>query len=151
MAGFPEAKLTDEAKAFAVCALACFDPPSVVAAAIRTEFGITITPQTAEAYDPTKRAGRRLADKWIALFETTRKEFLENTAAIPIANRAVRLRRLDRMCVGAEGRGNYPLASQIIEQAAKECGDVFTNKNRDTGSNEVVVRIIGGLPSGDGS
>jgi hypothetical protein len=151
MAGFPEAKLTDEAKAFAVCAQACFDPPSVVAAAIRSEFNIQITPQTIEAYDPTKRAGRKLAEKWVALFETTRKEFLENTAAIPIANRAVRLRRLDRMSVRAEDKGNYPLAVSIIEQASKECGDVFTNKNRGNDSGEVVVRIYGGLPSGDGS
>lgn len=146
MAGFPEAKLTDEAKAFAVTALACFDPPSVVAAAIRTEFGITITPQTAEAYDPTKRAGRRLADKWVALFETTRKTFLENTAAIPIANRAVRLRRLDRMSLRAEDKGNIPLAVQIIVEAAKECGDVHINRNRPPDSADNVLKIYGGLP-----
>lgn len=146
MAGVPEAKLTDGAKTFVVHALACFDSPSVVAAAVKAEFGIVVTPQAIEAYNPTRHAGRRLADKWKALFETTRAGFLENTAAIGIANRAVRLRRLDRMSVVAEDRGNFPLAVQLIEQAAKEVGEVYVNRKTEGGGDTVVVQIHGGLP-----
>lgn len=137
MADRPEAKLNDEARAFVVCALASFDAPSIVAAAVRKEFGLTITPQSVEAYDPTKRAGRKLSDKWKQLFEQARKTFLEDTSSIPISHRAARLRALSRMATKAEDVGNMALAAQLIEQAAKEVGGAFTNR-----------REIGGIGGG---
>lgn len=146
MAGFPEGKLTDEAKAFVVCALARFDAPTSVAGAVKAEFGIQVSPQAIQAYDPTKHQGKRLADKWVALFDTTRKAFLENIATIPIANRAVRLHRMDRMSAVAETKGNIPLAIQIIVEAAKECGDIHVNRNRPNDGPDNVVTIHGGLP-----
>ncbi|WP_256345640.1 DUF2280 domain-containing protein, partial [Pseudomonas sp. F1002] len=47
---------------------------------------------------------------------------------IPIANRAYRLRALGRMAEKAETMKNMALATQIIEQAAKETGDVYVNR-----------------------
>lgn len=134
MAARGEPKLTNEARAFVVSALASFDPPGIVAGAVKKEFGLIITPQAVEAYDPTKRAGAKLSDKWRNLFEISRRAFLEDTSTIPISHRASRLRALNRMAATAEERGNYVLAAQLHEQAAKECGDVYTNRQRITGS-----------------
>lgn len=122
-----EAKLNDDARTFVVQSLACFDAPSVVAAAVKKEFGFTITPQAVEAYDPTKRAGAKLAEKWKAIFEETRKAFLEDTSKIAASHRAVRLRALQRMAEKAEGVGNMALAASLYEQCAKEMGNAFTN------------------------
>lgn len=128
-----KAKLNQEQQTFAVQSLACFDSPSVVAAALRKEYGVSITPQSIEAYDPTKKAGAKLAAKWRALFEETRKTFLEDTATIAISHRAVRLRALQRMAEKAEGQGNMVLAANLLEQAAKEVGDSYTNRRELTG------------------
>ncbi|MDU9394544.1 DUF2280 domain-containing protein [Pseudomonas sp. zfem002] len=122
------AALSNEVKAFIVQALACFDTPSQVAAAVREEFGLEVTRQKCEAHDPTKRAGRDLAKRWVTLFEDTRKRFREETADIPIANRAFRLRALGRMAEKAETMKNMALSAQLLEQAAKECGDMYVNR-----------------------
>jgi hypothetical protein len=127
MAGKPEPKLNDAARAFVVQSLAMFDPPSVVAAAVKKEFDLIITPQGCEAYNPTKKAGAKLAAKWKALFTETRKAFLEDTAEIGISHRVVRLRALQRMADKAETMGNVALAANLLEQAAKEMGDAYTN------------------------
>jgi hypothetical protein len=127
MAARGEPKLTDEARAYVVAGLACFDAPSVVAANVKKEFGLTITPQGVEAYDPTKRAGRKLGAKWKALFHETRKAFVDATAEIGISHKAVRLRSLERMAQVAEKQGNIALAANLLEQAAKEMGNAYTN------------------------
>ncbi|RED06976.1 DUF2280 domain-containing protein [Ectopseudomonas oleovorans] len=122
------ATLSNDVKAFIVQALACFDTPSQVATAVREEFGIEVTRQQCESHDPTKYAGRDLAKRWRVLFEDTRKRFREETADIPIANRAHRLRTLGRMAEKAEGMRNLALTAQLLEQAAKEVGDVYVNR-----------------------
>ncbi len=124
------AALSNEVKSFIVQALACFDTPSQVATAVREEFGLELTRQQCEAHDPTKRAGRDLAKKWQTLFHDTRKRFREETADIPIANRAFRLRGLARMAEKAENMRNLALTAQLYEQAAKECGDMYVNRAR---------------------
>lgn len=125
------AALKDEVKAFIVQALACFDKPTQVVAAVKEQFKLDVTRQQCEAYDHTKYAGRNLNLKWRTLFDDTRKRFREETADIGIASRAGRLRALDRMAGKAEDKGNFPLAVQIIEQAAKEVGDVYVNRRLD--------------------
>lgn len=125
------AALRAEVKAFIVQALACFDTPSQVAEAVKTEFGITITRQQVESHDPTKYAGKGLGAKWADLFHECRKRFREETADIPIANRAYRLRALGRMAEKAENMRNLALTAQLLEQAAKECGDVFVNRKME--------------------
>lgn len=122
------ATLSNDVKAFIVQALACFDTPSQVAAAVKEEFGIEVSRQQCESHDPTKYAGRDLAKRWRILFEDTRKRFREETADIPIANRAHRLRTLGRMAEKAEGMRNLALTAQLLEQAAKEVGDVYVNR-----------------------
>ncbi|MBV4552287.1 DUF2280 domain-containing protein [Pseudomonas sp. SWRI102] len=122
------AVLRSEVKAFIVQALACFDTPSQVVTAVKTEFGIEISRQQCESHDPTKYAGQGLGAKWVELFHAARKRFREETADIPIANRAFRLRTLGRMAEKAENMKNMALTAQLLEQAAKEVGDVFVNR-----------------------
>jgi hypothetical protein len=119
--------LSAEVQAFIVQALACFDSPSIVAVAVKQEFGLTITRQLAESYDPTKRAAKNLAAKWKTLFDATRKTFLEDTSTIAVSHRAVRLRALQRMADKAETQGNTTGAAALLEQVAKEMGNAFTN------------------------
>ena len=122
------AVLKNEVKSFIVQALACFDTPSQVVEAVKNEYGVVVSRQQVETHDPTKSAGKGLAVKWATLFHDTRKRFREETAEIPIANRAYRLRGLGRMAEKAENMRNLALTAQLYEQAAKETGDVYVNR-----------------------
>ncbi|WGA03104.1 DUF2280 domain-containing protein [Enterobacter ludwigii] len=124
------ATLKGEVKAFIVQSLACFDTPSQVVELVKKEFGLSITRQQVESHDPTKANGRGLAQKWVELFHETRKRFQTELSDIPIANKAYRLRALDRMMTRAEGMKNMALAASLIEQAAKEVGDAYSNKQK---------------------
>jgi hypothetical protein len=68
------------------------------------------------------------ARKWHELFLAERKRFLESTQDIGIANKTYRIQELHKLCVIAIGRKNVKLAAELMEQAAKEMGEVFTNK-----------------------
>ncbi|MDF0543349.1 DUF2280 domain-containing protein [Sphingobium sp. H39-3-25] len=125
--------MTDEIKAFVIQGLASFDSPSQVVTAVKDEYGVTMTPQAVQAYDPTKYAGRGLAPKWRVMFENARKAFVEDSSSIPIAHRSTRLRALQRMAQAAERKGNFPLAAQLHKQAAEEMGNAYTNKREITG------------------
>ncbi|ABY40528.1 hypothetical protein 2.36 [Burkholderia phage Bups phi1] len=124
------AALPDAIKVFIVQSLACFDTISRTAKAVREEFGVEVSPQQCERYDPTKRAGETLSKKYREIFERTREEFLNDTSRIGIAHRAVRLRKLAMAVDKPEERGNLVLMAQLLEQAAKEAGDAFTNRHR---------------------
>ncbi|HBZ8827823.1 TPA: DUF2280 domain-containing protein [Citrobacter freundii] len=138
------ATLKGEVKAFIVQSLACFDTPSQVVEAVKKEFGITIPRQQVESHDPTKANGKGLAKKWVEMFNETRERFQNEISDIPIANKAYRLRVLDRMATRAEGMKNLALTAEIIEQAAKECGDAYTNKHKleHSGPNGGAIQTI---------
>lgn len=129
--------LSDDVKTFIVQALACFDPPSVVVKAVKAEFGEAVTPQQVEAYNPERRAGQGLSEGYREIFRATREAFLEDTASIGISHRVTRLRTLQRLADRAETQGNIALAAQLVVQAAKEVGDVFTNRQRIDASHTV--------------
>jgi hypothetical protein len=138
------AVLRSEVKAFIVQALACFDTPSQVVESVKKEFGIEISRQQCESHDPTKFAGKQLGAKWAELFHAARARFREETADIPIANRAFRLRAMSRFVERAEAMKNIGLAMQILEQAAKEVGDVYVNrqtKNENPHDNLAPTRV----------
>lgn len=138
------AALKGEVKAFIVQSLACFDTPSQVVESVKKEFGLSITRQQVESHDPTKANGRGLAQKWADMFNATRERFQSEISDIPIANKAYRLRVLDRMATRAEGMKNLALTAEIIEQAAKECGDAYTNKHKfeHSGPNGGAIQTI---------
>jgi hypothetical protein len=124
------ATLNDDVKRFIVQALACYDQPTQVAEAVKEEFRLEVSRMQVSAYDPTKAMGKGLSKKWRDLFEETRKKFLEDASGIPIANQTFRLRVLNRLMTKAERQGNAALAAQLVEQASKEVGGAFTNKQK---------------------
>lgn len=124
------AALKPDVKAFIIQSLACYDTPSQVVEAVQKEFGINITRQQAESHDPTKASGKTLAKKWVDLFNATRERFLNEISDIPIANKAYRLRVLQRMSTTAENMKNIGMTAQLLEQAAKEVGEAYSNKQK---------------------
>lgn len=122
------AALKPEVRAFIVQELACFDTPSQIVESVQKEFKVQVTRQQVASHDPTKVAGKGLAQKWVDLFNRTRDRFLNEISDIPIANKAYRLRVLQRMSTTAEGMKNLGMTAQLLEQAAKEVGDAYTNK-----------------------
>jgi hypothetical protein len=126
----PRAKLDDSHRTYIVQRFAVFRTPSEVQADFAAEFpdAPSITRQGVEAYNPESRNGRKLAKKWKAVFDTTRKAFLDDTASIGIANRNVRLRILDDLVTEARTRKNPKLVAELLEQAAKEVGDAYSNR-----------------------
>ncbi|HBQ8821608.1 DUF2280 domain-containing protein [Klebsiella pneumoniae] len=124
------AALKPEIKAFIVQSVACFDTPSQVVESVLKEFGVQITRQQVEQNDPTKISGKGLAQKWVDLFNRTRDRFLNEISDIPIANKAYRLRVLQRMSTTAENMKNIGMTAQLLEQAAKEVGEAYSNKQK---------------------
>jgi hypothetical protein len=129
------AVLTEEAKVTLVQALACYDTPTQAAEAVAQEHGIKIERMQAWKYDPTKPAGKNLSKKLVDLFHATRAAFLKDTASIPVAQQAYRLRVLQKEVERAQARGNTAMVAQLLEQAAKESGGAFTNRRELTGAN----------------
>ncbi|HDG5073871.1 TPA: DUF2280 domain-containing protein [Klebsiella pneumoniae] len=124
------AALKPEVKAYIIQMLACYGTPSQVVEAVQKDFGIAITRQQVETHDPTKVSGKTLAKKWVDLFNLTRDRFLNEISDIPIANKAYRLRVLQRMSTTAENMKNIGMTAQLLEQAAKEVGEAYSNKQK---------------------
>ncbi|RRA01120.1 DUF2280 domain-containing protein [Burkholderia cepacia] len=115
------AALPEPVKARIVQGLACFDSPSHVARDILAEFGLVVTPQHCESYDPTKAAGAKVGKKRRAAFEAIRAAFLADLGQTATSHRAVRLRRLERLMTRAETSGNIVLTAQLLDQISREC------------------------------
>lgn len=122
------AKLKEVVQVYIVRALASFESPSKVAEMVKEEFGLVVTRQQVAAYDATKTTGRTMAKRWRELHAVEREKFQKEVMDIPIANQAYRLKQLQDMYSLAIKRKNIVLASQLMEQAAKELGGMFTAK-----------------------
>ncbi|MEH4241415.1 DUF2280 domain-containing protein [Klebsiella michiganensis] len=131
------AALKPEVRAFIIQELACFDTPSQIVESVQKEFKVQVTRQLVASHDPTKAAGKGLAKKWVDLFNELRDRFLNEISDIPIANKAYRLRVLQRMSTNAENMKNIGMTAQLLEQAAKEVGEAYTNRQKveHTGAN----------------
>lgn len=121
-------KLSTEMQLFVVQQLALFEKPTMVMNALKETYGVEVALPAVLYYDITSP---NFPEKWRETFEKIRADFLENTATIPIANKAFRLRELDRLYHRNKGsRMENPVEQRAtLEQAAKESGDVFTNKH----------------------
>jgi hypothetical protein len=144
------ATLTEPQKAFVVQELARFQTPSQVVAAVQAELGVSVTPSQVQAYDPTKYSGRKLSKKWREVFERTRERYLEQVSDVPLAHRGYRLQQLQELYEKARamGRdGNVPLSKEIILEAEKIVGELYTNRRmlehtgRGGGPIEVAARL----------
>ena len=122
----PATILDDEVKAFIVRGLARYESPSRVAEAVKTVFGIEVNRQQVFSYHA--RGSRPPAERWCELFEVTQAAFLADLSAIGIAQKAVRLRMLERFANDAEARGQTIRAARFMEQAAKECGGIYEGR-----------------------
>ena len=120
------AQLKKEVKLFIVRSLAIFNTPTETAELVYQEFGLKVTKQNCEKYDPTKRTAQNLSQELRDEFFATREEFLNTPKNIPIANKVYRLQKLQKIVDGA-GK-NSVLVMNALEQAAKEVGGAFTNQ-----------------------
>lgn len=120
------ATLTKKQKRLLVTELATFSTPSEAAETVKDEFGVEVSRQQAAYYDPS--AGERPAERWRNLFRRTREEYLDRTSEVGIAHKVYRLERLQRLYRRAENDGDVELAASLLEQAAKEVGEQFTNR-----------------------
>lgn len=123
------AVLNDDIKLYIVQALARYESPSQVSEAVSEEFGLKVERSQVQKYDPTKAAGKRLATKYRDIFEAVRKAFIDGVSQTPIAYQNYRLQVLQKNLDHALRGKNVVLANQILEQAAKEAGNAFTNKH----------------------
>lgn len=132
------AALKEPVKIYIVQALACRDTPQEVADLVKQEFGIEIDRQQCAAYDPTKRRGKNLSQKYVDLFEETRKRFDEGLIDIPIANKFYRLKELQKM-YDDSGR-NKRVKQNLLKQALQET-DGRTTKVEHMGKDGVDLEI----------
>lgn len=74
----------------------------------------------------------KLAQKWKDLFQKTRNEFLSDTVSIAIAQKTYRLRELDTIYKNQKSSKvqNTKAMKDTLEQAAKESGEAYTNKQK---------------------
>lgn len=126
------AALKKEVKLFIVRSLAVFNTPSETVELVHQDYGIKVTKQQCEKYDPTKRSGENLSEELRLDFEKTREMFLSKPESIPIANLAVRLQRLESQY--QKHSKNRVAALHILKQAAEDIGGKYTNKQEITGA-----------------
>jgi hypothetical protein len=119
------------AKLLIIERLACFDSPSEVVKALKEELGLEVTRQQVWTYDASKPHLReRMSADLVAAFDLIRGRFNDDLGAIPIANKAYRLRVLQRLVEKYLDAGAGAIVAQFLEQAAKESGDAFTNRHK---------------------
>jgi hypothetical protein len=122
-------KLTEEQREYVVHRLAAYDPPSAVQRGLLEEFGVDVTRSSIQLYNPTKRAGARLGEKWKALFHATREALHRRSAEIGASHVLVRIRWREHMALEAMEAGNFPLANDILDRIAEEVGNMHAGAN----------------------
>lgn len=126
----PDTSLTDESRAFIVTQFAMYLTAQQVADLVNAEFGLRINRQNANRYNPESMAGRKMAPKWKKLHAEVRERFHESHTAIPMANRNARLRQLQAHYEEALSQKNRTQCLSILEQIAKEVGNVHSDTRK---------------------
>ena len=134
------ATLKEPVKIFIVQSLACRDTPQEVADAVKQEFKIEIERQQVAAYDPTKSRGKDLSKKFVDLFHKTRADFDAGLIDIPIANKHYRLKQYQKQL--ERNAKNVVMSLKILEQAAKDVGGQFTNRQEITGKDGKPIETV---------
>jgi hypothetical protein len=120
------AALSEEVKTFIVRRLACFRTPTEAAQEVKEEFGLVVTRQAVRSFNPLQCP---VAKKWKAIFEATRKAYLESVADEGVSYQAHRVRELGELYRRAKAKNNIPLAADLLERVARELGGSYTNKS----------------------
>ncbi|NNP71265.1 DUF2280 domain-containing protein [Acinetobacter sp. Ac_5812] len=134
------ARITKKVKLFIVRMLAEFETPTSTSKAVKDIFNIEVSPQQCELYDPTKRMGQDLGQELRDKFFEYRRLANEELEAIPIANKRYRLQLLQGLV--EKYPDNPVLIPKWTEQAAKEMGGLFTNRQEVTGANGGPVETV---------
>lgn len=130
-------RLWKEHKPYVVTWLARFKTPTEVQALIKEHLDFEMSLQAIQGYDPTTMQGRSLSKELVKVFNDARAKYIAAVDEIPIAHEAYRLNELQKM-LDRQKRAkhqNDPLTMSVLEQAAKERGQAFTNKREMTGAN----------------
>lgn len=117
--------LKEEHKTFIIQEFARFKGPASVVRSVKENLDLDVSKQQAWSYSP---ANAKLLEKWRELHDQTRAQFIAETAGIGISHKSYRLSQLQEMLEAAVKMKNYGLAADLLEQAAKEEGGLFTNK-----------------------
>lgn len=128
-----EGKLNKEQQIFVIQQLAMFEKASAVLDELKQIYPeVNVTLQAIVRYDIDHS---KFPEKFRELFEKTRADFIKHTEKIPIANKSVRVKKLQNIFdkLESEKLQNNPLKMEVLEQAAKEMGDAFTNRREHSG------------------
>jgi hypothetical protein len=109
-------KLTTAQQEYIVERLAGFDNPGTVMRSVREKFGIAITRQSVEQYDPTRY--RRCPARWTTLFHLRRQAILESRGLQGALDHAARLRGRARVTLCAI----ETLAADMLDSLARQIG-----------------------------
>lgn len=124
------AALNSKVQTFIVQQFAMYATPQEIVELVKVEFGIETTRPQVFFYNADMNP--QLASKWKVLFDETRTKFLESTSSIAIAQKSYRLRELDSIYKNQKSAKsqNTKAMKDTLEQAAKESGDVYSNKQK---------------------
>jgi hypothetical protein len=145
------ASLNSKIQTFIVQQFAMYATPQEIVDLVKANFGVETTRPQVFFYNADMNP--KLAQKWKDLFKKTRDEFLSDTASIAIAQRAYRLRELDKIYRNQKtaAKQNIGGMKDTLEQAAKEAGDSFSNKQKhevtgaggkDLGPRVITVNVV---------
>jgi hypothetical protein len=122
------AVLSEPHKEAIVVQLARFRRPAEVVAFMRDEHELELTVQQVRTYDPTNPRFEADRDKWEPIFAAAREAYIADMKQVTVANQAFRLNELHDLYGKAKASKNYKLAAELLEQIARECGGVLTNR-----------------------
>jgi len=135
-------KLKEIHRAFLVKEFACFAGPKEAVQGLMDKFGIEISEQGAQHYDPSMKQGQRLGKKWKELFRVVRAAFIDDVVeTVPESIKSVRIRRLAEASRRYGEHGNYLAMAKMLEQIAKEVGNVHTNRHEFTGRDGGAIKF----------
>jgi hypothetical protein len=120
-------RLTPAQQEEIVVLLARFVGASQVKEHLWSTYQVKVSIQAILAYDASKPSFRN-AERWRPIFAAARNSFLDDVRAVPIAHPAFRLNLLNDAALVARERGNFALMAQLLEQAAREVGGMFTKE-----------------------
>mgnify|MGYP001575124075 CR=1 FL=1 len=108
----PGKKLADEQLHFVIRMIACFTPSSEISKKLRDNYGVHITSKQIAQY--------KNSEQWKPYLEKLRSVWLQQVMEEPIANKRVRLQRLDACYEGAFKDGEFRDATVAIKEAREE-------------------------------
>lgn len=120
-------------KRFIVMELARHEGLTVTRDSVKKNFDLEVSLSQIQAYDPTSYQGRELSKELRTLFETTRAKFLDDLEAQPLAHKAVRLKKLNKIHDEAMAKGVHRNALGAIDQARKEMDGLDWAEPEDEG------------------